>query len=211
MDKELKTYLIEKCRNWMLPEEIKALEQLNLNESSINDSKKSKLAEKKMELVYGVGDEKTEKLVALGKEMLEEKIVNRLLKENSVFINKCPKCGKLARTPKARQCRFCSHKLYENKVGGFKLNSSFQMTGGHFYITGEILNGKVEIGNFIDLTFLGINIKPEIKKVELILKKTDGTETDDIGLGTDELTEIQKEILINTGSLDSAIDILNNR
>lgn len=26
-----------------------------------------------------------------------------------VFFNNCPKCGKLAITPQAKQCRFCSY------------------------------------------------------------------------------------------------------
>ncbi|QHS57329.1 hypothetical protein GWR56_17940 [Mucilaginibacter sp. 14171R-50] len=33
----------------------------------------------------------------------------RILKEkpDEVFLNLCPRCGKLARTPQAKQCRFC--------------------------------------------------------------------------------------------------------
>lgn len=113
MDKELKTYLIEKCRNWMLPEERKAIEQIELKESEIFNAEKSKFAQKKMELVYGIGDEKTEKLVALGKEKLADKIAERLLNENSGIINRCPNCERLARTPKAKQCRHCGHKWFE--------------------------------------------------------------------------------------------------
>lgn len=41
----------------------------------------------------------------------KKRIAEMLLKEysNEVFLNKCPGCGKLARTPKAKQCRFCLH------------------------------------------------------------------------------------------------------
>lgn len=28
---------------------------------------------------------------------------------DDVFFNNCPKCGKLARTPEAKQCRHCGH------------------------------------------------------------------------------------------------------
>lgn len=37
------------------------------------------------------------------------KCAERILKENpkAVFFNLCPQCGKLARTPQAKQCRFC--------------------------------------------------------------------------------------------------------
>jgi hypothetical protein len=35
----------------------------------------------------------------------------RILNEHrdKIVLNRCPKCGVLARTPKARQCRFCGH------------------------------------------------------------------------------------------------------
>lgn len=43
--------------------------------------------------------------------MLKERIVNRLWKEHQLELplNYCPACHKIARTPKARQCRFCFH------------------------------------------------------------------------------------------------------
>jgi hypothetical protein len=35
----------------------------------------------------------------------------RILDESRhlIFFNRCPKCGGLARTPTARQCRYCAH------------------------------------------------------------------------------------------------------
>jgi len=29
--------------------------------------------------------------------------------KNEIYLNNCPKCGKITRTPKAKQCRFCHH------------------------------------------------------------------------------------------------------
>lgn len=29
--------------------------------------------------------------------------------KDKIDLNNCPKCGKTARTPKAKQCRFCRH------------------------------------------------------------------------------------------------------
>ena len=39
----------------------------------------------------------------------------RIFKEhkNELDLNLCPKCGKIARTPKAKQCRFCLHDWHE--------------------------------------------------------------------------------------------------
>ena len=33
---------------------------------------------------------------------------------NEIFLNYCPQCGKLARTPKTRQCRFCGHDWHDS-------------------------------------------------------------------------------------------------
>ncbi|GEN12771.1 hypothetical protein MFU01_78080 [Myxococcus fulvus] len=50
-------------------------------------------------------------LLAEGKEGLARHLERRLLAEHpdTVVINRCPKCGALARTPNARQCRACPH------------------------------------------------------------------------------------------------------
>jgi hypothetical protein len=42
---------------------------------------------------------------------------NRLLRDHSkdIFLNHCPKCGALARTPKACLCPACSHTWFETR------------------------------------------------------------------------------------------------
>ena len=110
MDKELKKYLLEQCRKWMLPEELNALRRTTLTKYGEEITRKIALKEKEMELLYGYKDRKTNKLVSLGKEELENKIAHRLLKDHeSELINNCPRCGSLARTPNAKQCRFCNY------------------------------------------------------------------------------------------------------
>ena len=39
------------------------------------------------------------------------KTAKRIFKENrdKIYFNNCPKCGELARTPRAKQCRHCGH------------------------------------------------------------------------------------------------------
>jgi hypothetical protein len=46
-----------------------------------------------------------------GLDVFYERTAKRILSEDrgKIFINSCPSCGALARTPKARQCRFCGH------------------------------------------------------------------------------------------------------
>lgn len=44
-----------------------------------------------------------------GYDSFELKVAQRILERDSekVFLNNCPECGRLARTPEAKQCRFC--------------------------------------------------------------------------------------------------------
>jgi hypothetical protein len=114
MTEELKTYLLEQCRDWMLPEEIRALMRISLTEHGKTVTTKNALAEKKIDLLYGYSDEKTNMLVELGESKLEENIANRILTDHKdEVLNYCPKCEKLARTPKARQCRYCGNKWFD--------------------------------------------------------------------------------------------------
>jgi len=50
-----------------------------------------------------------------GLEAFEQQAAGRILEVhgNTVILNYCPRCGKLAKTPKARQCRFCFHDWHD--------------------------------------------------------------------------------------------------
>jgi len=50
-----------------------------------------------------------------GCDNFELKTAQRILKDygDKVFLNNCPKCGKLARTPRAKFCRHCGHDWHE--------------------------------------------------------------------------------------------------
>ena len=110
MTDELKKYLLEHCRAWMSATEVVALRRIELTEHGEEVAKKSALSEFKMEKIYQFGDEKVNELVKLGREKMEMAIAKRLLKEHGgELINNCPKCGRLARTPYAKQCRHCGH------------------------------------------------------------------------------------------------------
>ena len=45
----------------------------------------------------------------------------RILKDSGdkVFFNRCPSCGEIARTPSAKQCRYCRHDWHENPAQAF--------------------------------------------------------------------------------------------
>lgn len=50
-------------------------------------------------------------LVSLGEDNFKMRIASRILEEHKadVFINYCPQCGSLARTPLSKQCRYCQY------------------------------------------------------------------------------------------------------
>ena len=50
-------------------------------------------------------------MISGGFEQLKKNTIERILKHhsNELELNLCPACGKIARTPLAKQCRFCLH------------------------------------------------------------------------------------------------------
>ena len=58
--------------------------------------------------------EEIQALIARGYEAFKKKVVERIYKEHKdeLSLNYCPKCGKITRTPLARQCRFCFHQWH---------------------------------------------------------------------------------------------------
>jgi hypothetical protein len=64
---------------------------------------------KKLSIERGLMTDDKHILVLLedGIDDFERRVAERINTENSINFNDCPNCGKLARTPKAKQCRFC--------------------------------------------------------------------------------------------------------
>lgn len=54
-------------------------------------------------------------LLKEGVEAFEMNVAKRIMKDTpeKVFLNDCPKCNQLARTPYAKQCRYCGHSWRE--------------------------------------------------------------------------------------------------
>lgn len=148
-----------------------------------------------------------------GYEEFELSVAQRIMEEtpDQVFLNHCTKCHTLARTPYARQCRFCGHDWHDIVVAQFKLNRAFQVTNRPFFLLGQVTKGEIEKGHFMDLTFLGLNKRPMIEAIEYGLRREDGSSWEEVGLGTNELTEEDKAYLIKAGSFITPFDIIRER
>jgi Mn-dependent DtxR family transcriptional regulator len=113
MTNEEKAYFLNQCYKWRLEEENIALRRLSLTESGEASTRELAKKHEKMESLYRFQDEHINALVALGLERLQEKIAHRMLQELPELLNYCPKCGKLTRTPRARQCKHCFHTWFD--------------------------------------------------------------------------------------------------
>lgn len=54
-------------------------------------------------------------LVSRGFQTFVEQTAERILSQHGegIVLNRCPRCGALAKTPKAQQCRFCGHDWHD--------------------------------------------------------------------------------------------------
>lgn len=210
MDKETASYIRNYFGNLMTDDEKLALKHhMSISKSSNNPEMRNMM----MKNGWINSESRIINFLKDGYEEFELNVVKRIMAETpeKVFFNNCPRCSKLARTPKAKQCRYCGYSWRESIVAQFKLNHVFQITGRQFFLIGQIVKGEVKEGQLMDLTVLGLNKKPKIKSIEFALKKQDGKAWEDIGLGTDELTEEDKQHLKNRNSFEISIDIVNEQ
>ncbi|PWN71342.1 hypothetical protein C1631_001590 [Chryseobacterium phosphatilyticum] len=157
-------------------------------------------------------DPKIAHFLSNGYEEFELNIARRIMNEFSkkVFFNNCPKCDKLARTPYAKQCRYCGYSWHHLIVAHFKINSVFQVTGRKLFFIGQIIDGKIKEGQQMDLRIWGLDKKLKIESIELALKRQDKQAWEDIALGTSELTEEEKQALQKSGNFPKTIDIIES-
>lgn len=210
MDKETIRYIRNYFSHLITADELLALKHsIFLDKSSDNE----RMRELMLEKGWISTDPEITGLLKDGYDEFELRIVKRILAEtpDKVYFNNCPKCRQLARTPYAKQCRFCGYSWHHLTVGVFHLKSAFQVTNRQFFLAGELTSGEVKEGQFIDLTVLGLNKKPRIEAVEFALKRQDGEVYEDIALGTSELTEEDKQFLKELGTSRKPIDILTER
>lgn len=114
MDKETAQYIINYFSHLLSHEEKLAIQHTSstfkLDEASQtkNITTLTKIYKEKGWLTE---DQTVLDLLKEGYDHFELKAAQRILdtKRDKVFLNTCPKCEKLARTPYAKQCRHCSY------------------------------------------------------------------------------------------------------
>lgn len=87
-----------------------------------------------------------------------------------IFFNNCPNCGQLARTPQSKQCRHCGHS-WHHKVGAtfrHKLSRFHSAKPDNVVFEGNVEKGEITASMLVDLTYFGINLKPEIESVSML-------------------------------------------
>ncbi|MCT3846076.1 hypothetical protein CMU30_03805 [Elizabethkingia anophelis] len=108
MDKELASYIITYFSDLMTDLEKLALRHhIHIGKTSDNSIMHKMLIEKGwIQTNPDVLD-----LLKNGYEEFEMNVASRIMAETpeKVFLNSCPKCNKLARTPHAKQCRYCGY------------------------------------------------------------------------------------------------------
>lgn len=70
-----------------------------------------KLAKMLAERWGHVGDPEIDAALAEGAEAFRRRVCRRILADNPdwVFVNRCPQCGRVVRTPRSQQCFWCGH------------------------------------------------------------------------------------------------------
>ncbi len=117
MDPDLVDYIIDHFSYLMNLDESKAWKHYAFNIKSYSSVEKRAIYYKKG---WMTDDPNVLKLLNDGVEEFRKRTALRILKENEGKLkwNYCPKCFKLARTPDAKQCRYCGYDWHKENIDG---------------------------------------------------------------------------------------------
>lgn len=107
MDDQLADYLISYYPHLLLPEERLALRNTHANMKI--EATTSEFIARRLRLWLVDDSPEVFALLADGATAFRHRTAERLLKEENIVLNRCPKCEGLARTPRAKQCPHCFH------------------------------------------------------------------------------------------------------
>ncbi|ACU60944.1 hypothetical protein [Chitinophaga pinensis] len=104
---EIRDYIYYYCEKFMTSDEAMAKQTMMYSLKTNSPAMRARMLEQK----WISDDPKILSMIADGHEALKERIVDRIWKDHQfeLELNFCPACKRIARTPTAKQCRFCSH------------------------------------------------------------------------------------------------------
>lgn len=111
MKEDLKRYILNHYSVLLSKEEKLALKHLRHAQKLASQSNTEKVKTIKAYLKIGWISENEIDLTDESVQRIENDLAESLLKNHydQISINNCPKCNQLARTPFAKQCRYCGH------------------------------------------------------------------------------------------------------
>lgn len=114
MDKETAEYIVTYFFS-LLPEKEKLAWKHHSSILKLEDNNNPKTLEIYKRKGWITDDQGVLDLLKLGYDNFEINTAKKIIENHpdKVFFNECPKCKKLARTPNARQCRFCGFNWHE--------------------------------------------------------------------------------------------------
>jgi len=113
-DMALRAYVFKHFRNLMTPLERRTIEYTAPIVHASEHWKVRRLYDFLEERDGHVPDEDVIAAFTIPHDERKEKAIDRLISTclDSVFINRCPKCNRIARTPASRQCVWCRNDWY---------------------------------------------------------------------------------------------------
>ncbi|QQD12977.1 hypothetical protein [Sphingobacterium sp. UDSM-2020] len=111
MNKEIQDYIITYYLDLMSPEEKLAYKHAHSTLKLDGSENLEKMQRIYLKTGWLTKDQTVLSLLNNGLEKFNENTATRILRDHhlDIVFNYCPKCHKLARTPTAKQCRFCFH------------------------------------------------------------------------------------------------------
>jgi hypothetical protein len=109
MDQETAHYIRVYFSKLMTEDEVAALKYHMYTYKTEDNPKMRKIM---LERAWFTEDPRNKELLKDGYDTFEIAVAERIMKDSpeKVFLNNCPKCKKLARTTKAKQCRHCRYR-----------------------------------------------------------------------------------------------------
>jgi len=212
VDKEKVEYIINFFNHLLTAEERMAIKHTN-SIFKLENGFKSESSQKMFKKLNWITEDKNVlNLLEDGYENFQIKVANRILEQNpeEIFFNECSKCGKLARTPFARQCRYCGNNWHNEICGKFLLQGSSIIIDRGLFLFGELIEGVISKNNLIDLAFARINKKAKILSIENVRKIVNGEPKNQIALQIIGISMKETDEILKFGSTFNPIDIFIN-